>query len=232
MKYAAVVALQDPIAAADEVEYAVTKLGAIGVMVPGTIGKRKLDHPELYPFRERVQKFDVGVGVHRVTGMYPTVGADLFDHVFGSKAVAMPLTLTVAVVSLIAGGIADLFPKLRFGLLESGCGWLPYWLERLDDLHQRGEPEPMIYDGLLRRKFAGKRTEPSDLFTSGRMIVSCEPGEKSLPYVVSAVGDRCVMDASGYPHPDSKWPHTVAPIQNAEMAAGAKSRILGENAAR
>jgi len=53
-----------------------------------------------------------------------------------------------------------------------------------------------------------------------------------LPYVVGAVGDRCIMYASDYPHPDSKWPHTVAPIQNGEMAASVKSRILGENAGR
>jgi predicted TIM-barrel fold metal-dependent hydrolase len=233
LKYAAVVALQDPLAAADEVEFAVTKLGAVGVMVPGTIGNRTLDHPDLYPFWERVQKLEVGVGVHTVTGMYPTVGADLFDHFFGSKAVAMPLTLTVALVSLIAGGTADLFPKLRFGLLETGCGWLPYWLERLDDLHERGEREPMIYDGVLRRKqLVAQRTRPSDLFTTGRMIVSCEPGERALPYVVSSIGDQCIMYASDYPHPDSKWPHTVAPIQAADMPAAAKSRILGENAAR
>jgi predicted TIM-barrel fold metal-dependent hydrolase len=144
----------------------------------------------------------------------------------------MPLTLTVVLVSLIAGGITDLFPKLRFGLLETGCGWLPYWLERLDDLHERGEHEPAIYDGLLRRKLSAKRTKPGDLFSSGRMIVSCEPGGRTLPFVASAVGDQCIMYASDYPHPDSKWPHTVAPIQAAELTATAKKRILGENAAR
>jgi hypothetical protein len=32
-------------------------------------------------------------------------------------------------VSLVGGGIVDLFPKIRFGLLETGCGWLPYWIE-------------------------------------------------------------------------------------------------------
>jgi predicted TIM-barrel fold metal-dependent hydrolase len=40
------------------------------------------------------------------------------------------------------------------------------------------------------------------------------------------------MYASDYPHPDSKWPHTVAPIRNADMSANAKTRILGENAVR
>jgi predicted TIM-barrel fold metal-dependent hydrolase len=64
------------------------------------------------------------------------------------------------------------------------------------------------------------------------MIVSCEPGEKTLPNVVNAVSDQCIMYASDYPHSDSKWPNTVAPIQKVEMSAVAKKRLLGENAAR
>ena len=144
----------------------------------------------------------------------------------------MPLTLTVALVSLIGGGIADLFPKVRFGLLETGFGWVPGWLERLNDLQERGQHEPAIYDGLLRRTEPGKGTKPSELFTSGRMIVSRQPGEKTLPYVVNAVSDQCIMYASDYPHPDSKWPNTVGPIQKSDMSAVVRKRILGENAAR
>ena len=121
MRFAAVVALQDPQSAAEELKRAVTSLGAVGVMVPGTIGTRTLDHSDLYPFWEMVERLDVGVGIHTVTGMYPTVGQELFDHFFGAKAVSMPLTLTTAMVSLVGGGIVDLFPKLGFGLLETGC---------------------------------------------------------------------------------------------------------------
>jgi predicted TIM-barrel fold metal-dependent hydrolase len=152
LRFAAVVALQDPKAAADELKRGVKSLGAVGVMVPGTIGTRTLDHPELYPFWEAVEQLDVGVGVHTVTGMYPTVGQELFDHFWGAKAVSMPLTLTTAMVSLVGGGIVDLFPKIRFGLLETGCGWLPYWVERMDEMHERGEKDPRIYDGILNRK--------------------------------------------------------------------------------
>ncbi len=88
------------------------------------------------------------------------------------------------------------------------------------------------YSSRQRKRVFKFSIRPSDLFTSGRMIVSCEPGEKTLPYVVSAVGDQCIMYASDYPHPESKWPNTVAPIQKAEMSAAAKKRILWENAAR
>ena len=178
------------------------------------------------------ERLDLGVGVHTVTGMYPTVGQELFDHFFGAKAVSMPLTLTTAMVSLVGGGIVDLFPKLRFGLLETGCGWLPYWIERMDEMHERGEKDPRMYEGILKRKTPQTRIHPSELFATGRMVVSCEPGEIMLPAVINAAGNKCIMYASDYPHGDSKWPETVSRIRSAGLSRETQGRILGENAAR
>jgi predicted TIM-barrel fold metal-dependent hydrolase len=42
------------------------------------------------------------------------------------------------------------------------------------------------------------------------------------------VGDQCILYASDYPHPDSKWLHTVALIQAADLPVAAKAQILGE----
>ena len=232
LRFAAVVALQDPKAAAEELKRTIKSLGAVGVMVPGTIGTRTLDHPDLYPFWEAAEQLDAGVGVHTVTGMYPTVGQELFDHFWGAKAVSMPLTLTTAMVSLIGGGVVDLFPKIRFGLLETGCGWLPYWVERMDEMHERGEKDPRMYDGILSRRHPKSRTKPSDLFTEGRIVVSCEPGEIMLPAVISAVGDKCIMYASDYPHGDSKWPETVSRIRKSGLPVETQNRILSDNSAR
>ena len=49
------------------------------------------------------------------------------------------------VLNLDEGGFArvfERFPKLKYLLLESGAGWLPSWLDRLDhELHTRSDPE-------------------------------------------------------------------------------------------
>ena len=47
--------------------------------------------------------------------------------------------------------------KLRVGFMESGCGWLPFWLERLDE-HWELTPEQA--PGIYRK--------PSEYFLSGR----------------------------------------------------------------
>ena len=89
-----------------------------------------------------------------------------------------------------------------------------------------------MYDGILSRKHPTSHTKPSELFAEGRLVVSCEPGEIMLPAVIGAVGDKCIMYASDYPHGDSKWPETVWRIRNAGLSLESQNRILGENAAR
>jgi predicted TIM-barrel fold metal-dependent hydrolase len=89
-----------------------------------------------------------------------------------------------------------------------------------------------MYDGILNRKHPKGRTKPSELFADGRMVVSCEPGEIMLPAVINAIGDKCIMYASDYPHGDSKWPETVSRIRKAGLSVETQNRILGDNAAR
>jgi predicted TIM-barrel fold metal-dependent hydrolase len=99
-------------------------------------------------------------------------------------------------------------------------------------MHERGEKDPRMYEGILKRKTPVSRSKPSELFATGRFVVSCEPGEIMLPAVIAATGDKCIMYASDYPHGDSKWPHTVERIRAAEISEDSKGRILGGNAAR
>ncbi len=102
----------------------------------------------------------------------------------------------------------------------------------MDEIHERGEKNPRMYDGVLNRKRPKSRMKPSELFAQGRMVVSCEPGEIMLPAVINTVGDNCIMYASDYPHGDSKWPETVSRIRSAGLSVKTQNRILGENAAR
>ena len=33
----------------------------------------------------------------------------------------------------VTGGLLERFPRLKFAFMEAGCGWVPYWMERLDE---------------------------------------------------------------------------------------------------
>jgi predicted TIM-barrel fold metal-dependent hydrolase len=42
-------------------------------------------------------------------------------------------------VSMIFEGVFELFPKLRFGCLECGVGWVPYMMDRMDEEQERDQ---------------------------------------------------------------------------------------------
>ena len=82
-------------------------------------------------------------------------------------------------------------------LSESGIGWVPYLLERIDQMWfehrhwQEIDPD----------------TRPSDLFRRNIWVctVLCEEFGMSLH---GQIGTDRILVESDYPHADSRWPHT------------------------
>jgi hypothetical protein len=216
LKRVAVVGLQDPTEAAHELRRCMTELGCVGATIPPLVGGKLLDHRDFEPFFEEANRLDAPIAVHAVTGVYSMPWQDLFDTHFGSRMVAMPMAYMVDLVSLFNGHMLERYPNVRFAFLEAGCGWAPYWIERLDEQIASRNP---------------KDTPASEYLRQGRIAFSCEPDEHALPQVVEAIGDECVMYASDYPHGDSKWPHTVSALRSIEgLSDRSLERILGENA--
>jgi hypothetical protein len=71
----------------------------------------------------------------------------------------------LAVMSFVVGGILQRFPNLRVAFLEANVGWLPFWLERLDE-HWELTPEQAPN---IDRK-------PSEYILSGRCFIGCDQG--------------------------------------------------------
>lgn len=129
----------------------------------------------------------------------------------------------VAAVSLIYGGVLERFPRMTVAFLEAGCGWVPFWLERMDDHYEKG----------LARDFgAAKRLSmaPSDYFRR-QCFVSADADEAMLAQVIELIGDEKIVFSTDYPHPDSKYPHAVdAFLALPGVAPESKRRILWDNA--
>src|SRR5581483_773386 len=137
-------------------------------------------------------------------------------------AMTHPVGQMLAVMAFTVGGILHRFPKLRVAFLEANTGWLPFWLERLDE-HWELTPEQAP---AIDRK-------PSDYFLSGRCFIGCDPDEKCLPAVVDACGEDVVVYASDYCHWDCKFPETVKIIaERGDLSASAKRHIFDDNPRR
>lgn len=124
----------------------------------------------------------------------------------------------IALTSMFAGGLFDRFPELSVGVVETGCGWVPHWLEWMDS----------------RYELAGRdvlRHPPSEYFDR-QCWVAGEPGERMFPAIAELVGAHKLLWASDYPHEEGhRDPVALLVDTLAGLDAEDRQRILGGNAA-
>jgi predicted TIM-barrel fold metal-dependent hydrolase len=219
-----VIPVQNVKAAVEETRRVIRELGFKGVFVrPNPVKGRTLDDPYYDPFYATLQEMGVPLMIHEGSGAYlPTAGADRFPgQWFFTHTVSHPFEQMLACLSLICKGMLEKFPRLQVVFLESGAGWLPYWLWRMDEHHE-----------ILPFQVPWLKMKPSEYFRR-QCYVSCEPDEDNLAATVRAVGEDRIVFASDYPHWDSTFPGaTRAILENSEITAEAKKKIMGENARR
>ena len=222
-KAVGIVPLQDAAAAICEARRVVKELGMVGLSIPPSLPGKNLDHQDFYPFYDAVQQLQVPLGIHWGNGTYlPGAGTDRFNKHFLTHVVGHPFEQMIAMAALVCGGILEMFPRLKFGFLESGCGWVPYWLWRLDEEYRGRSLEVP----LINRK-------PSEYIKGGQCFFSCSPDEWMIPAVAEAVGEDTIIFSSDYPHADGLFPDSVTTIrERSDISDGVKRKILGENAAR
>jgi uncharacterized protein len=197
------------------------ELGLVAVMVPAVLRTRNLDHPDLEPFYAAAARLDLPLCIHGAPGIHlPKLGTERFDNYLQVHVISFPFDMMVATTALVLGGVLERHPRLRVALLESGVGWVPYFVDRLDEhVEKRGRLTPEC------------KRKPREYFARGQIYVSCEPEESALRFVSEAVGPHFIMYASDYPHWDSDFPNSTKPLRERDdLSAEVKARIMGANA--
>jgi aminocarboxymuconate-semialdehyde decarboxylase len=119
--------LQDPEAAAAELERAVGDLGLLGAHIGTNCGTVPLDDPSMAPVLDAAERLDVPLMLHPYY-VGPKPGLEDYYLV---NSMGNPLDTSVAAVRLISSGALDRFPGLRVALVHAG-GFLPYQVGRFD----------------------------------------------------------------------------------------------------
>ncbi|MDH3444027.1 MAG: amidohydrolase [Deltaproteobacteria bacterium] len=221
LKGIALVPLQDPKAAVEEANRAVTKLGLASIAVATQGMKEHLGSQTFWPLYEEMQRLNTPLCVHnRREGPAGEIRFDSFIHM---HTIGRPVETFIQFTGLIYGGVTEHFPNLRIAFLECGVGWIPYWMERMDEeWEKRGKFEAP----LCKRK-------PSEYVKHGNLFFAMEPEEETLPYVIERIGDDRIVFASDYPHWDGMFPHVVSTIRGRkDISDTAKAKVLGGNAKR
>ena len=192
LKPVAGLSLQDPNEALRELERVTSQMGARAVFVrPNPVDGRTLGDPAYEPIWRECERLGVSIGLHEGTAGTPGhVGADRFRTFFALHTSHASENM-LAFLSLLEGGVFERHPTLRFAFLECGCGWVPYWLYRLDHV------EYSYLDAAARQHV---KMKPSEYFRR-QCYVSTET-EPYLGRLVDFIGEDRILFGSDYPHPD------------------------------
>jgi predicted TIM-barrel fold metal-dependent hydrolase len=98
----------------------------------------------------------------------------------------------------VLDGALERHPRMRVAFLESGTGWLPYWLTRLDD-HREWMAESETKDLSL---------SASEYFAR-QCVISTDPEDRLAAVTAAHVGADHLVWASDFPHPDAEFPGAV-----------------------
>ena len=215
--------LQDLDMAIEEAQRAVT-LGLRGIFIrPNLVNGRNWHHPFYDHLWSVIQELGVPVTFHEGTTMNcPTAGTDRFEPLFFKHIISHPFEQQLACLAMIVGGVLERFPGLKLGFLESGVGWVWYWLDRMDEHAEK--PEMWSYS------VKHLKMKPSDYFRR-QCWISGEPQESMMPAIAAYLGDDRVIWASDYPHPDAIFPGAVKALtERTDIPEVSKRKILGANA--
>ncbi len=219
--------LDDPEAAERELRRAVAA-GAVGVFVPPFQWSRK---PLGDPAHDRVfaaaQECGVPIGIHPSLEPKWTAPGRYGEYTSGKYSFFLNVTAADAVrhafTSLFQYGVFEKFPTLRIAVLESGAGWVGYWLDRMDAVYTSPQ-------GIPARQVLSEK--PSFYFRRQCWIAG-DPDETSLAAIMPIVGEDRFFWASDFPHPDHP-PEYVPEVERLalELPESAREGFLGANVLR
>lgn len=179
------VPMQDPDLAIQELRRCMLELGMVGVQIGSHIEDKNLDHESFHPFYAECQKLGACLFVHP----WDMMGQEKMPDYFLPWLVGMPAEGSLAICSMIFGGIFDKFPDLRVAFAHGG-GSFPFTLGRI----QHGfEARPDLCGKHITRG-------PRDYI--GRFWVdSLVHDPDALSYIVDLFGSDKIALGTDYPFP-------------------------------
>ena len=188
---------------------------------PNPVEGRNFYHEDLDPLWAALEEIGKPVCIHDSGSPHlPSFGDRMHTHTAG-HIVAHPFEAMVAMMSLIWFGVIEKYPKLKIVHVEADAGWLPYWLQRME--------QHWNFSGSAEHPLLKKR--PTEYFKSN-FLVACRGDEMTLPAALELVGDDYITFNTDYPHADGTWPSGFVALENQPIGEESIRKIFWDNAAR
>jgi predicted TIM-barrel fold metal-dependent hydrolase len=164
---------------------------------PDERGGKALWDPAYEPFWSLVEETGLPMSFHIVGPRNANVQATFMNPTPGVKetfiAIA-PISICEVVSTLVFTGILERHPHLNFVLVECGIGWIPYFVERMD------------------QTFNKHRFWTKSVITEKPSTYWYRQGHATFIQDLAGIaarhraGLRNIMWSTDYPHSDSTWP--------------------------
>jgi len=136
------------------------------------------------------------ISFHLKGGTSPKLFYEMGKWKSAAFATVLPLQLDEPLATMVFSGALERHPGLKLVLAESGVGWLPWFLARMDfewrNLRDKIDVAPAV--------------PPSELFH--RQVIATFEEEELAAEFIPHLGARSCMWASDYPHTDSTFPES------------------------
>ena len=210
-------------AAVKEVHRA-AKLGLRGLELSCSWDMEPMWHPVWEPLWQAVNEVDLPLHFHTFPSVSPaerertpqvSQRAAFFTRVSGFQ-----LNLSNILAAVIGAAVLERYPKLRISFGESGIGWIPYVLDRMD------------FEWEDRFRDLGLKMRPSDYWR--RQCKATFQFDRIGGKLIDDLGAETIMWGSDYPHTDGVWPESSKFIaeQFAHVPADIVRKITCENAGK
>ncbi len=214
----------DGLAAADEVRHCAA-LGLKGLLFVPWGSAMPAWHEMWEPMWSAAEAANLVLSFHVFEGGGATVGYEVkgvrHPAVIGSWTVVAPMQMDEILVSVILAGVCERHPRLKLVLGESGIGYLPYILERLDDTY-----EERLADDL-------RLPLPPSAYFKRQIYATFQKDFHGVRAMAEIAPDN-VMWGSDYPHRDGTWPFSRKAIEEQfrGIDEAIQKKMLWENVRR
>lgn len=176
--------LQAPELAIQELERC-KKIGLKGIQIGSHVNDWNLNDENLFPVFEACQKLDMAVFVHP----WDMMGQQKMQKYWLPWLVGMPAETSLAICSMIFGGIFERLPKLRVAFAHGG-GSFPATIGRIEHGYACRPDLVAVDNNHNPKKYIGQF-----------WLDSLVHDKRMLDYIVDLVGSNRVALGSDYPFP-------------------------------
>jgi aminocarboxymuconate-semialdehyde decarboxylase len=206
--------LQAPKLAVKELERCMKELGMLGVQIGSHVNDWNLDAPELFEVFEAAQDLGASVFVHP----WDMMGEARMPKYWLPWLVGMPAEVSLAICSMIFGGVFERLPRLRVAFAHGG-GAFPVTIGRIEHGFQVRPDLCAVENKVNPRSYLGKF-----------LVDSLVHDPAALKFILGVFGEDNVALGSDYPFPLGEQ----EPGKMIESALGldrkVKDKLLFENA--